>query len=376
MIQLRAVRSSHVAFYNDGMIRGINMKSLKKAVLGMACAAVLCSAFTGCDGDKKGDVKTGPTEEKVLTVYTSRSEGLNKLVIPAFEKETGIKVNMIVAGTGPLMKRVASEKDDPQGDVLWASDETMIEVQRELFEKYVSPEDENMLDEAKNKTGYFSHAFADPAVFIVNKGMVGGMKVEGYDDLLNPVLKGKVALGDPSNSGSAFQSLMAMLYAKGKDGDPMSPEAWAYVDNFIKNIDGKFMNSSGAVHKGTADGEYAVGLTREESAAAYVKNGANVVVVFPREGTVLPSGSAQIIKGAKHINNAKMFIDFMLSQKIQEEAGKKLTARPLRKGVDLADYMTPQDKIIWFKNYDEGWVSAHKKEIIAEWNKRLENFRQ
>ena len=54
---------------------------------------------------------------------------------------------------------------------------------------------------------------------------------------------------------------MAMLYAKGKDGDPMSPEAWAYVDNFIKNVDGKFLNSSGAVHKGAADGEYTVGLT-------------------------------------------------------------------------------------------------------------------
>lgn len=76
------------------------------------------------------------------------------------------------------------------------------------------------------------------------------------------------------------------------------------------------------------------------------------------------------------MENAKKFVDFMLSQKIQEAAGKTLTVRPLRKGVKLADYMTPQDTIALFKNYDEGWVAAHKKEVVAEWNKHLENSRQ
>ena len=82
------------------------MKRLKKAALAVACAAVLCSVFSGCGGDKKDTAKAAPAEEKVLTVYTARSESLNNLVIPAFEKETGIKVNVIVAGTGPLVKRV------------------------------------------------------------------------------------------------------------------------------------------------------------------------------------------------------------------------------------------------------------------------------
>lgn len=352
------------------------MKRLKKAALAVACAAVLCSVFSGCGGDKKDTAKAAPAEEKVLTVYTARSESLNNLVIPAFEKETGIKVNVIVAGTGPLVKRVASEKDNPQGDILWAADQTMLDSQKDLFEKYVSPEDANMIDAAKNKTGYFSPAFADPTVFIVNKKLAGDMKIAGFDDLLNPALKGKIACGDPANSSSAFQVLMAMLYAKGKDGDPMSPEAWSYVDNFIKNVDGKFLNSSGAVHKGAADGEYTVGLTWEDPAATYVKNGADVEVVFPKEGAIFPGESVQIIKGAKHMENAKKFVDFMLSQKIQEAAGKTLTVRPLRKGVKLADYMTPQDTIALFKNYDEGWVAAHKKEVVAEWNKHLENSRQ
>ena len=46
------------------------MKRLKKAALAVACAAVLCSVFSGCGGDKKDTAKAAPAEEKVLTVYT------------------------------------------------------------------------------------------------------------------------------------------------------------------------------------------------------------------------------------------------------------------------------------------------------------------
>lgn len=108
------------------------MKGLKKMAAVLACAAIAAGVFAGCGGDGKKDDKAA-AGDKVLTVYTARSESLNNLVIPAFEKETGIKVNMIVAGTGPLVKRVASEKDNPQGDVLWAADQTMLESQKDFL---------------------------------------------------------------------------------------------------------------------------------------------------------------------------------------------------------------------------------------------------
>lgn len=348
------------------------MNRLKKAMSVVLAASLACGVLTGCGSNKSEKPKAAAQEEKVLTVYTARSESLNNLVIPNFEKDTGIKVQMIVAGTGALVKRVGSEKGNPQGDILWAADQTMLESSKDLFMQYVSPEDANMMDAFKNKTGYFSAAFADPTVFIVNKNLAGDVKIENFADLLNPALKGKIAFGDPTNSSSAFQSLMAMLYAAGKNGDPMSEEAWAFVDKFIANLDGKMLNSSGAVHKGVADGEYTVGLTWEDPAANYVKNGAPVQVVFPKEGAVFPGESVQIIKNCKHPENAKKFIDYMLSQKIQEQAGKTLTVRPLRKNVELASYMTPLSAIKLFANYDEGWVSNNKNAITAKFSEHLE----
>ena len=348
------------------------MKCLKNAIVVLLAMVVMSAALAGCGSNNQEKQTTAAQEEKVLTVYTARSESLNNLIIPNFEKDTGIKVEMVVAGTGALQKRVASEKNNPLGDILWAADQTMLDSSKDLFMQYVSPEDVNMGDAFKNKTGYFSPAFADPTVIIVNTNLLGDIKIESFEDLLNPALKGKIAFGDPANSSSAFQSLMAMLYAMGKNGDPMSDEAWAFVDKFIANLDGKILNSSGAVHKGVADGEYTVGLTWEDPAANYVKNGAPVKVIFPHEGAIFPGESVQIIKGCKHPENAKKFIDYMLSEKIQAQVGRELTVRPLRKGIQLASYMAPTSSIKLFSNYDEAWVSQNKNEITARFNEHLE----
>ncbi|MEG0328511.1 MAG: ABC transporter substrate-binding protein [Erysipelothrix sp.] len=341
------------------------MKRTMKLLVSLLVFSVI---LVGC-GKKEDKPASGDSNE--LVIYTARSEGLNNLVIKNFEKETGIKVKTVVAGTGELQKRVESEKSNPLGDVLWAADETMLHEYKDLFMEYVSPEDANMMDGFKNTSGYFTPAFSDPTVMIVNKDLKGSMKIDGFQDLLNPELKGKISFGDPTNSSSAFQVLVAMLYDMG-DGDPMSDKAWEYVDKLIANLDGKIASSSGQVHKGVADGEFPVGLTWEDPAANYVKNGAPVEVVFPVEGAIFPGESVQIIKGAKNVENAKKFVDFLISEEIQNQVGEQLTVRPLRKNAKLADYMTPQSSIVLSKNYDEAWVAEHKDEISKKFTEHLE----
>lgn len=345
----------------------------KKTISTLLLITLIASfALTGCSSKgKETDNPDVQGDGDVLVVYTARSESLNNAVIPNFEKDTGIKVEVIVAGTGELVKRVESEKNNPMGDILWAADETMLSSKKDLFEEYISPEDENMMEGFKNKTGYFSPAFADPTVFILNKDVIGDVKVEGFADLLNPELKGKIAFGDPANSSSAFQSLAAMLFAMG-DGDPMADEAWDFVDQFIANLDGKMMSSSGQLHKSVADGEYPIGLTWEDPVVNYKINGAPVEVVFPKEGAIFPGESVQIIKGAKNLENAKKFVDYMLAEKIQNLVGSELTVRPLRQDAKLADYMTPTGNIVLVKNYDEGWVSENKDAIVSKFNEHLE----
>ncbi|MBG9786086.1 iron ABC transporter substrate-binding protein [Alkalihalobacillus lehensis] len=340
---------------------GVIVKALK--LVGFSLCAVV--ALTAC-----GESSSGSGEGE-LVIYTTRSENLNEAVIPKFEEETGIKVQTISAGTGEVVTRVESERNNPQGDILWAADVTMLHDKTDLFEEYVSPEDEFMMEGFKNTTGFFSPAFSDPTVFIVNTDLVGDVEIDSFQDLLNPALKGRIAFGDPVNSSSAFQSLVAMLYAAG-DGDPLADEAWTFVEAFLENLDGKVQGSSGQVHRGVADGEYTVGLTWEDPVIHYIQSGAPVEVVFPSEGVVYPGQSVQIIKGTDNLEGAKKFIDYVLSEEVQSRTGMELTVRPLREGVEVADYMTPQDEIHLFEEYDEDFIIEHTDDITARYVDVLE----
>lgn len=192
---------------------------------------------------------------------------------------------------------------------------------------------------------------------------IGDIKIEGYEDLLNPALKGKIATADPANSSSAFAHLTNMLLAMGGYEDD---KAWQYVHDLFENVDGKICESSSAVYKGVADGEYVVGLSYEDPCAQLVLDGAPVKLVYMKEGTVFLPASATIIKGAKNMDNAKLFIDFILSEEVQNIWGSTLTNRPVMKDAATNDAMTPMADINVIEE-DIPYVSAHKAELVDKY---------
>ena len=234
----------------------------------------------------------------------------------------------------------------------------------ELFEEYVSKNDGDMLEGHKNTTGFLTPYIADGSVLLVNTDLIGDIKIEGYEDLLNPALKGKIAAADPASSSSAFAQLTNMLMAFG--GDYTSDKGWDYVEKFIKNLDGKVASGSGAVHKGVADGEYVVGVTYEDPSASYVRDGAKVKIIYPKEGAVFLDAGVEIVKGSKNLENAKEFVDFVISKEAQDAFGMKLTDRPLRKDAQLGDHMTPLADINII-NEDAEYVEKNRDKIVEQY---------
>ena len=171
-----------------------------------------------------------------------------------------------------------------------------------------------MIEGHQNIAGVLTPYITDGSNILINTDLIGDIKIEGYEDLLNAQLKGKIAAADPASSSSGFAQLTNMLLAMG--GDYESDKGWDYVGSLIKNLDGKVANGSGAVHKGVADGEFVVGLTYEDPSASYIRDGAPVKIVYPKEGAVYLDAALAIIKDAKHKENAEKFIDFMCREDI------------------------------------------------------------
>lgn len=333
----------------------------------LVCLALALSLVFGCASAFASD----------LVIYTARNERLNNIVIPAFQEETGIEVEIVTGSTGEVNQRIKAEVESGNVtvDVHWAAGEAMLSANRSMFEPYVSTENDAMMDNFKNDgTSPFSGAFAEPNVLIVNteKLEAAGITIEGYADLLNPALKNHIIAADPANSSSAFISLLGMLYGMG-DGDPMSDKAWNFIDGFLTNLNGKNASSSSQVYNGVASGEYWVGLSYEDPCVELEAVGEYPVkVVYAKEGVVFSPQSVQIVKNAPHIDAAKKFVDYVLSEKVQTAVAAELNLRPLRAGIPTNAKMTPNDQITLVPGYSESYVAEHKPEIVAKYIEHVE----
>ena len=285
---------------------------------------------------------SGAFAEEKLVIYTTVSKGVVSELVPMFEKETGIKVEIVRAGVGELIKRIQSEKDNPLADVLWGSALASLQAAGEpYFEHYVSANNDAMVDRYKNVEGWVTRHSLAVRCLLVNKNLIGDIPVTGYADLLNPALKGKISHVDPSASSSGYGHLCNMLFAMG--GNDLD-KGWEYVDKFCANLGNKLLNSSSAVWKGVNDGEYTVGLTYEEVALQSVKSGAPVKIVYMKEGCFVEANCTAIIKNAKNLENAKKFIDFLTGKEAQSMLINKLNLRSVRKDVEMgADFTATED---------------------------------
>lgn len=332
------------------------MKFMKK----VACICVGAIALTGCSSSGESTDQSSDT----LVIYSPNSEGLINATIPAFEEQFGINVELIQAGTGELFKKLESEKGSPIADIMFGGAYTQYASNEELFESYISPEDENIVEEFQNQTGYSTPYTLDGSVLILNKDLTSDMNIQGYEDLLTEDLKGSIATADPANSSSAFAQLTNILLAKGGYEDE---DAWNYVENLFNLIDGKIQSSSSNVYKSVADGEMAVGLSYEDPTVKLLNDQANVEVVYPDEGTVFLPASVAIVKGAQNEENAKKFIDFLLSQEIQDTLGTSTTNRPVRKNAAVSENMKSLDEInVITEDYD--YVIEHRDEIVSKYS--------
>lgn len=323
---------------------------------------MLVAMLAACGGGNSNNGASGGSNK--LVVYTPNSEAMLNALIPSFEKQTGITVELVSAGSGELIKRIQSEKANPYADVLFGGAFALYNDNADLFEQYVSVNDKDLLEGHGNKSGIMTPVVSDGSVLLVNTNLAGDIEINGYEDLLNPALKGKIAMADPANSSSAFAQLTNMLKAMG--GDYTSDAGWDYVAKLLENIDGKIAGSSSKAHKSVADGEYVVALTYEDPAVSYVKDGAPVKVVFPKEGAVFLDAGAGLVKGAKNQENAKKFIDYLISKEGQDAIGQQTTNRPLRADAAISDFMTPIDQINVIQE-DVAYVAENKPSIVERY---------
>ncbi len=303
------------------------------------------------------------TAQDRVSVYTAHKAEIVERLIPEFEKQTGIKADIVKAGSGDIINRVRAEAANPQADVIWSIGAELLEANSDLLEPY-TPKEADLIDPA-----FRTDSAWIPYTGILTVLMVNTDKLQPEDypktwlDLADDRFAGEISSARADSSGSAYIPLATVLRSYGDD-----EAGWDKYAGIFENF--ALSESSGAVPRFVNDGEAAVGVTLEDNAYLYVKGGGPVAIVYPEDGTSALADGMALVKGAPNPEAGKAFIDWALSKETQELAVQELGRRPIRTDVAPSGDLTPMSEIELI-DYDITWAADNRDAFIAKWNELL-----
>ena len=294
----------------------------------------------------------------IVTVYTAVPQNFIDALVPMFEEQTGTSVEIIKAGSGELLNRLTAEADSPMGDVLWSVDGTVIDFNPGLFEAYEAA-GTDMLADGMKQSDMWSPFTAVVMTFIVNESKLGGKPVpDSWAALADPMYDEMISSARAEASGSAYIQLATVLQAFDSE-----EAGWEVYKGMLSNF--VLSDSSGAVPRFVNDGELAVGVTLEDAALRYVEGGGPVQIVYPAEGTAIAPDAMALIAGAPNGDNAKAFLDFMLSEEAQTVVAEQ-GRRPVRSDVGSNPALLPLAQVNSV-GYDGKWAADNRARLVDQW---------
>lgn len=253
-----------------------------------------------------------------LVVYSA--QGYDSAVTKAFSKATGIPVRLDDDSTGPLLTKVAAEKNNPQWGLLWVDGDTAfaaLDKQGQLL-PYTPAAGFNAAGSAVIPAdhSYVPTGVTVMAALIYNAARATSVPAT-YQDLLGAPYRGKVGMNDPSQSGPTFPFIAGLMNQMGgQSGGVAAGES--YLSKLKANGLHVFPTNGDTLHA-LETGQIDYGLIQSSAATGEtvkVKKSAQFdpKVVYLPKSTLLP-GVIGIDKGAPAAeqNEAKKFIDFVLS---------------------------------------------------------------
>ena len=297
-----------------------------------ALALILGLLLTGCAaGERASASEFAPEEGERLVVYTSHKEEVYWPIIQEFEARTGIWVEVEAGGTSELLARLRREADAPAADVMFGGGVDSLEAYQDCFSPYVCAGWEGLDPAMRSEEGLWTPFSALPVVIIYNTKLVVPGQITGWRDLFSPAWQGRIAFCDPSVSGSSFTGLITLLRAVDGDTDET-------LMRFAVSLDGRQLDSSGAVLDSVAGGTDLVGITLEETALKRAAAGEDIALIYPDDGT---SCIPEIDINLYDVDLKKLKILF---EKAKEEARNNIDMK--RQKITLNEWFEE-----WFANY-------------------------
>jgi iron(III) transport system substrate-binding protein len=297
------------------------------------------SVPAGYPADYAQTIAAAKKEGKVVVYSALDTKAAQPLIKDFVALYPDIKVEYNDMNSTEMYNRFIAESASGQGsaDVMWSS---AMDLQVKLVDDgqamaYKSPEASKLPQWAVYKDQAYGTTY-EPAVFIYNKRLVTGDEIPqdhaAFAKLINGKVdkyKGKVTTYDIEKSGVGFMFVVqdAKYFAGMKE-----------LEKGFGATQYKVYSSTGNMLEKVSSGEHLLGYNVLGSyALVRAKKDQSLGVVLPKDYTLVLSRVLFIGKQAKNPNAAKVWTDYVLSQRGQKLIGSDVELFAIRNDVD-AEY--------------------------------------
>ncbi|MCC7114211.1 MAG: ABC transporter substrate-binding protein [Burkholderiales bacterium] len=258
---------------------------------------------------------TGAGAQGQVNVLCSVPAAWCEAVAAQFQKDTGVKVNIVQKAAGEAMAQLAAEKANPRFDVWYAGsgDPHLQAAESGLTDEYRSPHLPQLHDWAvrqAEQSGYRTVGlFVGALGFGYNAEVLAKKKLPAprcWADLADPVYRDEVQIANPNASGTAYMTIATFVQLFGED------RAFDLLKGMHRNTNNYPRAGAGAI-RAVGRGETTIGVTFLDDGMVDIAAGFPVKLVAPCEGTAYQVGSMSLVRGARNPAEARRFYDWALT---------------------------------------------------------------
>lgn len=310
----------------------------------LACALVAAVLAGGC---RAGDGRIP------LTVYSPHGRDQLTLLERAFEAANpDVDLRWLDMGSQEVLDRLRFERVNPQADVWFGGPTTTFDrgVRDGLLEPY-RPSWAGAVDpRGADPAWHYVPVYRTPVVIVYNNRAVDFADApKDWDDVLEPRWRDKVLIRDPMASGT-MRAIWGLVLVRSirETGDTARGMAW------LRALDANtrtYALNPAILDEKLARQEGLVTLWDLPDVLISRARGLPFGYVFPRSGTVVIDDAIALVRGARHPDAGRRFIEYVGSVEGQVLAAERAFRLPARH--DL-----PRDRV-------PAWVAQVEDEMTV-----------
>lgn len=345
----------------------------------VALTAALGLALSACAGSDDGGTDGAGTGGGTVTLVTHNSFEMSEEVQEIFTERTGHQLTILRVGdAGVLVNQAVLSAGNPQGDVLFGVDNTLLSraLDHDVFEAHEATGLDAVAADLQLDAGQWRVTPVDTGDICVNYDRAwfdreGLAPPETFEELADPAYRDLLVVQNAATSSPGLGFLLGTVAAFGEDG---WQDYWQRLaDNGVEVVEGweqayyeHFSGSSGA-------GDRPLVVSYASSPPAEVLFGSDPE---PEQApTGVSTGTcfrqvefAGLLAGAKNPDGGRALIDFLLSEEFQADVPLQMFVHPARGDVALPEVFTRYGvEIAEPGTLDPETIAEHRSQWVADW---------